>query len=1171
MVDRYLAIVLARADDETAMQRLLEHASRLPEGVRGLERALESRRTESLSMRLVLAALAHARGDDASARSAISEAVALEPQRVEPYRLLARIERGAGDLEGALRALTAASERAPEDDAILRERGALLVDLHRFDEARAVYESLPHASAWERTEFVRLLASRGHCAEALPAFDAAEASSLDAAATTTVLLLRAQCEDPVRGAQPAQASLMRALVPARRAGRELEVLDAMLDLARRRGTLEELAPELVSMGSEARASLGMVLEELGRDGEARQAYTQHLSAHARDADVRVRLAHLLARSGELEAALNERRTLARLFPDRLAFTLEYADALSSLGRQSEALRVLDAARARGRGDAGVLRRVLDAYSRLGDRERVLRTLEDLVQQDPTDASRVTALASEFIARNELPRAQALIDSLAEDGTVEGELAAGRASLDARLMEAARTHLERANALRPNDPDVLDASADLYERMGRSADAQRVVEMRLAALDASDPRVRDLEARLVASWARGGILAQQIQPLTLRADAGEIRALRLLAEVQRRLGDSDGSLASLVRLEALTPDDIGVVTARQRLHHARHEYEAEVRALRRLVELEPSRAGWHLSQLVELALSVYQDDAALAFANEAGGRAFNDAGLAIRLGRLEAQRHEMERAAALYRRALEVDPDAHEAAWELASIEEGQGRVDEAARLYASIVERTSDDELRDRAAQAALESARASNALRTLEPRFLALALAHGDSPAHRRPALILYTALLHELEQNDPGAVERAATRALPVLLAGVRDADASHRAMSQSILLRYPVRGAAAPLLALAASENAELALRRSAAFAALRVVDASNESALRNLLASLDARLRVAALHGLARVLSPDAFRTLLASLREHPDLELRTHAAWWNTITTTPAQQAASGAMFTALRDDAALSEATRLRILAEAREPNTASLDWLAAHALSQNTSISPRHPLLAFVQLARTCVPHIETDETAEAWVTRANALCPTTQRSDAQISEALERAVYNLAPGSLPNALLRLAEMGESAPGRVFFAARAVHARLGASPSLRDAQRDLRLIRSAPESCDAACWDRYLTHPSMEVRAAATEVAPRERVLALQDATWLVRRARVVRLGELWDSDSLPGLREALQDESLYVRTAALSVLMEHLDPSTCTAITGRLEVEEATSLRAALERARDTCNTQH
>jgi len=1168
MVDRYLGIVLARPDDETAMQRLLEHASRLPEGVQGLERMLEARRTEP-NMRLVIAALAHGRADDVRARQAIQEATLETPNRPEAYRLLARIERSVGNLDGALAALTSASTYAPSDAAMMRERAALLLDLGRIEEARAVYAQLPSTSAWERTEFVRTLASRGLCAEALPSFDAAEQTSSDPATQTTLLLLRAHCEDEVNDASAAQASLTRALNPARRAGRDLEVLDALLDLARKRGTLEALLPQLELMGANARPSLGMVLEELGRDEGARRVYTQHLRSHARDADVHVRLAHLLARSGELDAALAERRALARLFPDRLAFTLELADALASLGRTEEALRVLDAARARGRRDAGVLRRVLDAYSRIGDRDRILRTLEDLVASDPTDASRVTALASEWIARGEPARAQALIDSLARGDSAEGALAAGRAAIDARLFEVARTHLERANALAPGQPAVLDATADLYERTGRTAEAQRVIETRLQPLDAQDPASHDLEARLIASWARGGILAQQREPLRARAEQGDVRALRMAAEVDRRLGDIDAALASLTRLEALTPDDVHVVSALQRLHHARHDYEAEVRTLRRLVALEPARAGWHLSQLVELALSVYRDEDALAFANEAGGRAFNDANLAIRLGRLEARRHDQARASALYRRALEVDPDAHEAAWELASIERDQGHDEAAALLYASITLRTNDDELRDRAAQAALESARVSDTLSSLEPRFLALALAHGDSPAHRRPALILYTALLHAHEQNDPGAVERTATRALPVLLAGVRDADASHRAMSQDILLRYPVRGSAAPLLALGLSEHAELSLRRAATFAALRVIDASNESALRTLLASLDARLRIAALHGLARVLSPNTLRTLLTGLRIHADLELRAHAAWWSTITAEPGRPLPREPH---LVDDAALPAPARLRVLALTETPNAASLDWLAEHALSQTTAVSRRHPFFATTQLTLTCVPHLEPIETLDAWVAHAEAICPTHPRDDAALADALERAVHNLPAPSLPTALARLADLAVTRPSVVLLATRTLHARLGNALSLRDARNNLRLTAVAPSACDAACWDRYRAHPSAEVRAAAIEIEPRDRVLAYSgDASWLVRRARILRLAQApLDAASFLALREALSDPSLYVRTAAVENLGTHLDVASCGALQARAQVEESPALREELGRLLGLCNTQ-
>jgi hypothetical protein len=93
MIERYVDLVLARPDDESAVRRLLERASRRPGGVEAVVRDLEARRADlGVRAELALAALSLARSDVAAARAAIDRALAIAPESVPAYLLRARIE-----------------------------------------------------------------------------------------------------------------------------------------------------------------------------------------------------------------------------------------------------------------------------------------------------------------------------------------------------------------------------------------------------------------------------------------------------------------------------------------------------------------------------------------------------------------------------------------------------------------------------------------------------------------------------------------------------------------------------------------------------------------------------------------------------------------------------------------------------------------------------------------------------------------------------------------------------------------------------------------------------------------------------------------------------------------------------------------------------------------------
>ncbi len=1208
-LDRETALALARPDDEAVVLRLVREASAARGGLPAWLEALRARRGEGARIDALLGAIALVQGDEASAQAAIESAIARDERLDCAYALGARLalarapEEGVAARERAAELLSRAIERT--HDAATRERRqrellAIWVELpDGLARARALHAELARGgSSLARMELARLLAGRGRCEDALAEIERLRAArDMDASATVSLALLAAECD--ARFERPAAAldALRRALPAATRSGRIAELLDALITSGRAADGLGALVAELGALGAPARLHLGIVLEELGRDDEALAAFRDVLRRDPRDAETRQRVARLLARTGRLDEALSEQRALARLFPDHVALALELARALVDRGLRAEGLAVLDRIRARVGRDRSTLYLLADAYARLGEGPRTVATLEAIVRARPGDPRGVIALASELMRSHDPAarrRALELVEGLAgPDDGFRGHLEAARALATARILDRALEHLEAAAHLAPDAPEVLDAEAEIFEIAGRHDDVERALERRvaLASSGADDATIEagiDAESRLVSFWARRGTLARHRADLETASRGGSSSAARMLADLERRSGRLDAARDLLLELLGRHPEDARLVGRLARLEHERGDYDAEVRAILELARLEPARAGLHYSELVELALAAYRDDDALRFAEEAARRSAGDADVLVRLGRLHARRRDVERAARAYARALELDPDAHEAAWELATLERSRGDARRAMELQLSIFERARDDELRDRAGRAVLETARAAGAEGSIEPTLLALALARGDAPIYRRIALSLYGALTSDARaRGDDAALDRWVTRALPVLFAALRDSDVGARLSARQILFAHPVAGASSTLIALAADRTIEPAARIAALYAALAVLQLRDAAALLSLFDDPSEPLRVGALHGLARLASRATGRStleerafararasqgpvaehawalgLLAPPRASSEPAGAPPSAWlaaYRAARLSSASRPTRIDAALALIEDAALGREERAALgeLAASGTLEPSSLEALAARALAAPAA---DRALLSRIVSTRVepsleCAPPLAVGESSSAWMARVVAACPRAPRDPQAVSGALVAAVSALAPPEIPAAIEAIATWPDRAAlgAGLEVVTRAIVARAGGVGAMDASARRalIAILVDVPAVLSVEAWRALLEDDDRAVRLAAVRAAPLPALgealvdRARSDPAWEVRRASFARLSR--GSALAPGLASALvarglEDEIALVRIEALSLASSSLPDELCS-----------------------------
>jgi len=224
-----------------------------------------------------------------------------------------------------------------------------------------------------------------------------------------------------------------------------------------------------------------------------------------------------------------------------------------------------------------------------------------------------------------------------------------------------------------------ASARAYAQYlrGRQAEQQsdwrRALEAYRAAVEA-DPRAAPLRVALAEAWARNGDLARAEAEARKAVEidgAGPAAAeawliLGRTAAIDRRTADSEQALRKAI--------DIQVALAAKRPPGQ--------------APLDPD--PWRL--LAQVKLEAGDVPGAVAVLEDLASRLPQEGAVALRdLGRVHAERKELDAAASLYRKAVAAERRDTEAWRLLAELEESRRHFDEARRAWEGLVRQDSDD------------------------------------------------------------------------------------------------------------------------------------------------------------------------------------------------------------------------------------------------------------------------------------------------------------------------------------------------------------------------------------------------------------------------------------------------------------------------------------------------
>ena len=868
---RYTAIVEHNPSDPFAVRRVFELRREADGSLEKYSNELAARVASehaAFAPRVLLAALRVEEGKKEEAILLLREAHALNANDLGTTTLLAQLLRETGQIDEAVTlyesVLSAARDDVQKQD-LVRTLADIALDRHDDDRARNYFRRLipvHGASVFLSTEFARALTARGEHAKA-----AAELlrvlESMRGDARVLAPLYRDLGREYIADEKwdDAVHALDAGVRVAGDGGVRHELLELLVDVHRHEGNLREYAANLRAhaSGFEAWELVGRLQDELGEDDGALDAYRHALLANPSHLDTRVRIVHLLARTGRLTDVVAEYRAMLRLAPHEHRFVVELANFLMQLGERDEALRVAADASHRAGNDVSVHEALAELYSKWNELHLAEEETTRVARLEPRDTTHLVALGTQQLEAGDAPSAIATWRKILdiEQNPVRAHLLLAGVLADHDRLDESIVEYRDVISRDAGNLDALRGIAAVYERMQRVPEAIRSWQAVLDHATQDAAIAREARQHLVAGWKRTGELAQRI--VVFEQNFGQnppnLDAGRFLVEAYQRTSPPrlDDDERVLARLIETVPGDVESLLALERLRRSRGDLVGTLDALTRLVEADDRRASTYLQRMVEDALALYHDDDALRYAERAVLRNPDDANAHRRLGDLYRSRHDDDHALTSYAHAVRLDDRMYATHVELAEMLASHGEVDRADALLRKVIHECPDDELVARAGRAAIALHVAAGTLEKLEHDLLPWALAQPGRALSRRLLVDIYRAWLMPkiIEMRVAGGdtdarrkdLERIGSRALKPLVETLSDDEPGLRDAAVELLGALGNSNAASALLGLAES-HAETELRVRAVLAAGAVAVPDLASRFMALVHLPEARLHEAA---------------------------------------------------------------------------------------------------------------------------------------------------------------------------------------------------------------------------------------------------------------------------------------------------------------------------------------
>ncbi|MGE0717659.1 MAG: tetratricopeptide repeat protein [Alphaproteobacteria bacterium] len=358
------------------------------------------------------------------------------------------------------------------------------------------------------------------------------------------------------------------------------------------------------------ANHGMLLRQLGRDGEAAAAFRAAVARDARNPAHAMQLGDALLAAGDTAGAISAYRSVVAAAPASAAAWNNLGNALDAAGAPADAVEAYETGIAR----SGALPETLvNLGNALGKVDRGAEALAAFERAAALRPGFVPALVGRGVALHRLGRTAEALDALdaaiaAEPGSSVAHNNRGICLQAAGRLEEAVDAFRRAIALAPGDPAPLNNLGSALQKQGAVADAVGAFRAALALRPAYPEALTNLGNALEASGEADEAIAAYRAAIT--ADAGFVRAHDNLGNLLQALGRPAEADAVFAAAVAAHPTHLPV-----RLHAAIGRLRV---AYRDMAECHAARAAYARGLAEVAALPLPHSVAGLGDAVEALG-------------------------------------------------------------------------------------------------------------------------------------------------------------------------------------------------------------------------------------------------------------------------------------------------------------------------------------------------------------------------------------------------------------------------------------------------------------------------------------------------------------------------------------------------------------------------
>jgi tetratricopeptide (TPR) repeat protein len=218
-------------------------------------------------------------------------------------------------------------------------------------------------------------------------------------------------------------------------------------------------------------------------------------------------------------------------------------------------------------------------------DRAIPRLESALKTDPTNKANQSELAADYLQINRPDLALPLTQKLLQGGTKTAQVYYfdGLAHNALGHQKEALADLEQAANLEPTNPGVLGTLTDLYMRLNRPQDAERVAK-RAVTFNKDDKNAYLAYGQVLAGEGKFDEARQQLEA-ALKLDPKDVRPL--LLEAQTYTQQNAIALASQLydRAIAIDPTSVDALIGKARIAAAQHNVKDAIASYDQLFKLQ----------------------------------------------------------------------------------------------------------------------------------------------------------------------------------------------------------------------------------------------------------------------------------------------------------------------------------------------------------------------------------------------------------------------------------------------------------------------------------------------------------------------------------------------------------------------------------------------------------